>query len=60
MSAFWPAKVILMFELFGYLIQGFIWLWISIIGAIPNAFMGGLTLCIGATVLTYFMKKTKA
>ena len=49
-----------MFELFGYLFEGFIWLWITIIGAIPNLFMGGLTMCIGATVLTYFMKKTKA
>lgn len=48
------------FELFGYLIKGFIFLWIGIIGSIPNAFMGGLTLCIGATVLTYFLKKTKA
>ena len=48
-----------MFELFGYLIKGFILMWISIIGAIPNAFMGGLTLCIGATVLTYFIRKAK-
>lgn len=46
-----------MFEAFGLLIKGFIWLWISIIAAIPNAFMGALTLCIAATVLTYFIKK---
>lgn len=49
-----------MFELFGYLFKGFIWVWISIIASIPNAFMGGLTLCISATVLTYFVKKIKA
>ena len=49
-----------MFDLFGLLIQGFILLWITIIASIPNAFMGGLTLCIGATVLTYFIKKSKA
>lgn len=48
------------FELFGYMIQGFIFLWIFIIAAIPNAFMGSLTLCIGATVITYFLKKSKA
>jgi len=49
-----------MFEFFGYIFKGFITVWISIIATIPNAFMGGLTLCIAATVLTYFMKKNKA
>ena len=48
-----------MFDLFGYLIKGFVLFWISIIGSIPNAFMGGLTLCVAATALTYFYKKTK-
>ncbi len=49
-----------MFDLFGYLIKGFVLFWITIIALIPNAFMGGLTLCIAATVLTYFYKKTAA
>lgn len=49
-----------MFELFGLLIKGFIYVWITIIAVIPNAFMGGLTLCIVATVLTYFIKKRES
>lgn len=49
-----------MFELFGYLIKGFILVWISIIASVPNAFMGGLTLCVAATVLTYFIRKSRA
>ncbi|MCZ6531466.1 MAG: hypothetical protein O7A08_00720 [SAR324 cluster bacterium] len=49
-----------MFELFGYLMEGFVWFWILIIGSIPNIFMGGLTACIGATVISYFVKKSKA
>jgi len=49
-----------MFELFGYLIKGFVFAWMTIIASIPNVFMGGLTLCIVATVLTYFIKKSKA
>jgi len=49
-----------MFELFGYLIKGFVLMWISIIASIPNAFMGGLTFCIVATLLTYFYRKAKA
>ena len=48
-----------MFDAFGYLIKGFILIWISIIGSIPNMFMGGLTICVVATVLTYFYKKSK-
>ena len=46
-----------MFEFIGFLVKGFIFLWMTIIGSIPNIFMGGLTLCIVATVLTYFIKK---
>ena len=46
-----------MFEFFGYIMQAFIYVWISIIAVLPNAFMGGLTLCIAATVLTYFMRR---
>ena len=46
-----------MFELFGYLMKAWIYLWMTIIATIPNAFMGGLTLCIVATVLTYLNKK---
>lgn len=48
-----------MFEFFGYLFTGFILVWIFIIASIPNMFMGGLTICIAATVLTYFTKKSK-
>jgi len=46
-----------MFEVMGLIIQGFVYLWIAIIATIPNVFMGGLTVCILATVLTYFMRK---
>ena len=49
-----------MFEIFGVILEGFIYLWIFIIASIPNAFMGSLTICIAATVLTYFMKKRSA
>ena len=49
-----------MFELFGYLIKGFVIFWLTIIGSIPQFFMGGLALCVVATVLTYFYKKTSA
>jgi hypothetical protein len=48
-----------MFEAFGYLMKAWIYLWMTIIATIPNAFMGGLTICIAATVLTYFEKKKK-
>ena len=47
-----------MFDALGYVMQAFIFLLITIIGAIPNAFMGGLTICILATALTYFTKKS--
>ena len=45
-----------MFEAFGLLIKGFVYIWIFIIASIPNMFMATLTICIAATVLTYFMK----
>lgn len=47
-----------MFDALGVIMKGFIYLWMTIIATIPNAFMGGLTLCIAATVLTYFMRRT--
>ena len=46
-----------MFEAFGYLMKAWIFLWMTIIGTIPQVFMGGLTICVVATVLTYFEKK---
>jgi len=45
-----------MFEAFGYLMKAFIYLWMTIIAAVPNIFMGGLTICIMATVLTYILR----
>jgi hypothetical protein len=45
-----------MFDLMGYVFKAFIYLWMTIIGTIPQVFMGGLTICVVATVLTYFMK----
>jgi hypothetical protein len=48
-----------MFELLGYVIQGFIYIWIGIIAIVPNAFMGGLTICIVATLSTYILRDTK-
>ena len=46
-----------MFELFGLLIEAFVWLWILIIASVPNIFMGGLTFCAVATVMTYFLRR---
>lgn len=46
-----------MFDVFGVVIEIFIWIWIAIIAIIPNAFMGGLTNCIVATVITYVEKR---
>lgn len=46
-----------MFDLLGLLIQAFIILWLVIIATIPQVMMGGLTLCVAATVITYFTKK---
>jgi hypothetical protein len=48
-----------MFEALGLLMKGFIYVWILIIAAVPNIFMGGLTACILATVLTYFMRRAR-
>lgn len=47
-----------MFEFLGVIIKGFLYLWMTIIASVPNAFMGGLTICIVATALTYFMKRS--
>ncbi len=47
-----------MFEILGVIIEGFLYLWIFIIASVPNLFMGSLTLCVGATVLTYFIKRS--
>lgn len=49
-----------MFEFMGYIFKGFIYVWMTIIASIPNIFMGGLTICILATVLTYFIKKKES
>ena len=46
-----------MFEAFGYLMKAWIYLWMTIIAVIPNAFMGGLTVCILVTLITYLIKK---
>ena len=45
-----------MFEAFGYLMKAFIFLWMTIIATVPQIFMGGLTICVVATVLTYVLK----
>ena len=47
-----------MFEFLGVIIEGFLYFWMFIIASVPNAFMGALTLCVVATVLTYFMKRS--
>jgi hypothetical protein len=44
-------------EILGVIIQGFIYIWIGIIAFIPNFFMGGLTICILGTLLTYLERK---
>jgi hypothetical protein len=48
-----------MFEAFGYLMKAFIYLWMTIIATVPQIFMGGLTACILATVLTYVLRDSK-
>lgn len=48
-----------MFEAMGYLMKAFIFLWMTIIATVPQIFMGGLTICIVATVLTYVLKDVK-
>ena len=49
-----------MFEFVGFLVKGFLYVWMTIIASIPNIFMSGLTLCVAATVMTYFIKKQRA
>ena len=38
-------------------IEGFLYLWILIIAAIPGVFMTGLTFCIVSTLSTYLEKR---
>lgn len=45
-----------MFEIIGFIVHAFVYVWIVIIATIPNAFMGGLTLCIAAMALTYILR----
>ena len=40
-----------------YIIEGFIYVWIGIIAFIPNFFMGGLTICVVGTLMTYLEKR---
>ena len=40
-----------------FIIEGFIYIWIGIIAIIPGFMMGGLTICIFGTVLTYLEKR---
>ena len=49
-----------MFDALGIIMKGFIYIWMMIIGAIPNAFMAGLTLGVVATVITYFIKRRRS
>lgn len=49
-----------MFEVLGLIMKGFIYIWILIIATVPNAFMSGLTLCILATVITYFIRRSNS
>jgi hypothetical protein len=44
-------------EFLGVLIHLFIYVWITIIAFIPNFFMGGLTVCILGTLLTYLERR---
>ena len=48
-----------MFDFLGVVIEGFVWFWILIIATVPNFFMGGLTIAVAGTVLTYFSRRTK-
>ncbi len=40
-----------------FIIEGFIYIWIGIIAIIPGFMMGGLSLCIGGTLITYLEKR---
>lgn len=48
-----------MFDFLGYLMYGFIYTWMLIIGTVPQIFMGGLTICIVATALSYVLKNVR-
>jgi hypothetical protein len=48
-----------MFDVLGYLMYAFIFVWMTIIATVPQVFMGGLTICIAATALTYFLKNVR-
>ena len=48
-----------MFEVMGYLMYAFIYVWMTIIATVPQIFMGGLTACIAATALTYILKNVR-
>lgn len=43
-----------MFEVLGVIIEIFVYCWILIIASIPNLFMGGLTIAVLGTLITYF------
>ncbi len=49
-----------MFDALGLIMKGFIYIWIGIIATMPQIFMGGLTVCIAATALTYFMRRNRS
>ncbi len=42
-----------MFELWGLLFKFFVFAWIAIIAIVPQIIMGGLVMCILATLMTY-------
>ena len=44
-------------EAFGLLMKGFVFVWIAWIAFIPNFFMGGLTICVIATLITYLERR---
>lgn len=44
-------------EFMGVLLELFVYVWIGIIAFIPNFFMGGLTVCILGTLLTYLERR---
>lgn len=48
-----------MFDFLGFVMEVFLWVWIAIIATIPGIFMNGLAICVVATVMTYFIRRTK-
>jgi hypothetical protein len=48
-----------MFYALGLLMKGFIYIWMLIIATVPGVFMGLLTVCIAATLLTYVMRRNR-